>query len=145
MTTFYKLVFILLFSKAIVVEGVNIKEGNSNEIAYQQRVRETPKTTMNDVVSYSWCESDLPAEDNMGKNRMEELHTYAELKHDLRASLPDSFTVCSTILIPKCPNYVWPTFFTILDNNGAQFLAPVCGSGSIESQLKINYLQGSSE
>ena len=114
-------------------------------ISYQRRVRETPKTMMNDVVSYSWCESDLPAEDNMGKNRMEELHTYAELNHDLRASLPDSFTVSSTILIPKCPNYVWPTFFTILDNNGAQFLAPVCSSGSIESQLKIYYLQGSSE
>ena len=47
------------------------------------------------VVNQALCESSLPAEQMVGKNTLEEVHTYAELEHDPRASLPDSFVLPS--------------------------------------------------
>ena len=61
-----------------------------------------------EVISLTFCESNLPAEDKMGKKTLEEVHTYAELKHDPRASLPNSFTVCSTIMTAGCQRENWP-------------------------------------
>ena len=75
---------------------------SSNEISLLQRTRDIAQTN---VVSLSFCESYLPAEDKMGKKTLEEVHTYAELKHDPCASLPDSFTVCSTNMITGCQSY----------------------------------------
>ena len=74
-------------------------EASSNEIYVLRKTRAVAQTN---VVSLTFCESNLPAEDNMGKKTLEEVHTYAELKHDPRASLPDSFTVCSTIMTSGC-------------------------------------------
>ena len=45
----------------------------------------------------------------------------------------------------SCKKYVWPAFFTILDKNRTQFLAPIISRWTIESALQILYLQGSSE
>ena len=94
--------------------------------------------TLNDVVSLAFCESKLSPEDNMGKETLEDLHTFAELKHDPTASLPDSFTICSTIMITSCQSSEWPSFFNIFDMNGDQFLVPLLGHGSIESRLGMD-------
>ena len=97
------------------------------------------------MVSLTFCESSLPAEDTMPKKTLEEIHTYAELKHDPRASLPDSFTVCSTVMITGCQSNMWPTFFNILDDNRNHFLAPVLRVGEIKSGLRIGFRQHNTE
>ena len=71
-------------------------EASSNEVSLLRRTRAVPKTI---VVSLAFCESNLPAEDKMGKKTLEEVHTYAELKNDPRGSLPDAFTICSMIMM----------------------------------------------
>ena len=124
MKGFYK--FILWF-QLLNLENVmssNVRE--SNEMIQQRRTRATTNA-VTDVVNHAFCDSSLPPEDKMGKNRLEEVHTYAELKHDPRASLPDLFTVCSTIMAKSCQSDIWPTFFNILDSNKDQFLAPYLG------------------
>ena len=86
-----------------------LAEASSKEISMFRGTGAVAKTN---VISLTFCESSLPAEDKMGKKMLEEVHTYAELKHDPRASLPDSFTICSTIMIKGCQSsYVWPMFF----------------------------------
>ena len=144
MAEVYKFVFFFWFLTVVMSEDANVSEPISRKIIRQQRARETPKRLSN-VVSHAFCESSLPAEDKMGKETLDEIHTYAELKHDPRASLPDSFTICSTISITSCPNYAWPSFFTILDNDRAQFLAPVSNRDDMVSFLAIFYLRGESE
>ena len=106
--------------------------------------RKTRAVKKTDVVSNTFCESSLSAEEKTGKKTLEEVHTYAELKHDPRASLPDSFTICSTIMTTGCPNLPWPAFFTMLDNNRAQFLAPISIQDTVDGSLKIFYLNGAS-
>ena len=130
-----KLVFFFLL--LTVAEGVNVREPASKERGEPRRkARETPNRP-SDVVSLAFCDSSLSEEDKMSKEKLEEVHTYAELKHDPRASLPDSFTVCSTIMATNCPNYAWPAFFAILDNDRAQFLAPISAHRSVVSLVKI--------
>ena len=119
----------LLLLTVTNVRSINVIKENCNENAQQRR------TSFTDVVSIAFCEADLPPEDKMGKQTLEEVHSYAELKYDPRASLPDSFTVCSTIMITGCQSAEWPSFFNIFDNNRGQFLVPGQSSGSIESRL----------
>ena len=57
------------------------------------------KTIRTNVVNHAYCEASLSAEDKMNKKTLEEVHTYAELKHDPRASLPDSFTIDTVLLL----------------------------------------------
>ena len=120
MNTFYKVIFWLLLSTAIV------REVNSTK-------------TLTDVVSNVFCESNLPPEDSMGKNTLEEVHSFAKLKTDPRASLPDAFTVCSTIMTTGCKSYEWPMFFNIMYNNSAQFLVTFHSHGHVESKLQIEF------
>ena len=134
-----KLIFFFHFFTVVMSKDTNVREPISREMIHQRGARETPKRLSN-VVSHAFCESSLPAEDKMGKETLDEIHTYAELKHDPRASLPDSFTICSTISVTSCPNYAWPAFFTILDNDRAQLLAPVSNRDDMVSYLAIFYL-----
>ena len=127
----YELLFVLILSAEA--------RSNGNSVSQREAVTKT------DVVSHAFCESSLSAEEKMVKNTLEEVHTYAELKHDPRASLPESFTICSTIKTPSCPIRAYPTFFSVLDNDRAQFLAPGFKAGRTVSLLKIYYLQGTSE
>ena len=129
----HKFVFWFLLS-------TNLANATSNEIPTHLRTEATTN-----VVSHVFCESSLTADDKMVKKSLEEIHTYAELKHDPRASLPDSFSVCSTIMTTNCLSHFWPAFFTILDNDRAEFLAPIIKHASVVSGLQIFYLQGSSE
>ena len=142
MRTFYRVIFWLVLSKVENVRSVNVKEAKSNEIVHQQRTRATANSY---VVNHVFCESSLTEEEMMSKQTLEEVHTYAELKHDSRASLPDSFTICSTIVTTSCQNYAYPAFFTILDNNGTQLLTPLRSYSSINSIFIILFSQGSSE
>ena len=50
------------------------------------------------------------------KESLEKVHTFAELEHDPRASLPSSFTVCATLL--SVINNQNPMFFTLLGKDG---------------------------
>ena len=93
------------------------------------------------IVNLAFCESNLLPTDKMGKETLEDLHTYAELKDDPRASLPDSFTVCSNIMITDCLGDMWPTFFNLLNNNSGQFLISLLNHGFVESRLVV-YLPG---
>ena len=65
-------------------------EARSEEVSAFQRTRAV--ATKTNVVSLAFCESSLPPEDKASKKTLEEVHTYAELEDDPRASLPDSFT-----------------------------------------------------
>ena len=84
------------------------------------------KILTTNVVSFAFCESNL-----LPKDKMEDLHMYAELKDDPHANLPDSFTVCSNIMITGCLSTGWPVFFNILDNNRSQYLGPQLKSGTL--------------
>ena len=79
----------------------------------------------------------------MAKKTLKEIHTYAELNFDPKGNLPDLFTICSSLMTPSCPSYWWPSFFTILDNDKAQFFAPVKGHKDMTSLLKIYFQEGS--
>ena len=69
------------------------------------------------VVDHSFCEANLPAEDVEAKKTLGEAYAYAELKHDPRSALPDSFTICSTILVPNCESAWFPIFSTCWTRN----------------------------
>ena len=142
----YILTFWFLLSTMTNARSVNVKAANSYETVVHQRRRSRDATKpVTKVFSHIPCESSLAEEDKIGKKTLDEIHTYAELKNDPRASLPESFTVCSSMMTTSCKNYVWPAFFTILDENRTQFLAPIISRWTIESALQILYLQGSSE
>ena len=96
------------------------------------------------IVNHAYCDSSLSDEDKVTKKSLKEIHTYAELKFDPRGNLPDSFTICSSLMTPSCPSYFWPSFFTILDNDKAQFFAPVKGHKEMTSFLRI-YFQATSK
>ena len=116
-------------------------EASSKEISVLQRTKSLADRDPTNVLSFAFCESSLAAEDKMGKKTLDEVHTYAELNHDPRGSLPQSFTVCSTIMTTGCLSQArWPTFFNILDNNGGQFLGPFLSHGIIESGLRLGHL-----
>ena len=89
------------------------------------------------VISPTFCEENSPPEDTAGKDNLKEVHTYAELKNDRQASLPASFTICSTITAINCPSQLQPRFFNVLDNELRQILAPVIYP-FIESKLSIS-------
>ena len=97
-----------------------------------------------DVVNHAFCESSVSAHEMVGKKNLEEVHTYAELKEDKRADLPDSFTICSTIMKTTCCRTCpWPSFFAILDDNDSQFLAACRNHGDVkESKFQILYPEG---
>ena len=71
MKLFYGLSFMILL----------LAETNSKKISLPQRTRKISETN---VVSLTFCESRLDAEDKMGKKTLEEVHTYAELKQGPR-------------------------------------------------------------
>ena len=95
------------------------------------------------VISNAFCESCLPAEDRMEKERLEDVHSYAELKDDPSSALPYSFTICSTIMTTSCQKDWWPYFFTLLNNNRSSFLAAARRHGSLNTLFFINSGQGS--
>ena len=129
MNQFYELVCVILLSC----------ESSSHESFAFQRTGEMTRTN---VVSLTFCESRLPAEEKMRKKTLEEVHTYAELKNDPRALLPQSFF---TIMISGCQSSGWPKFFNILDDNKEQLMVPFIIHGVIESRLQIVFDQSDTQ
>ena len=82
------------------------------------------------VVNHSFCEANLPPEDVEPKKTLGEVYAYAELKHDSRSALPDSFTICSTIMDTNCHSEWFPLFFNLLDNQFETQVAPFLEKGS---------------
>ena len=76
---------------------------------------------------------------------MELVHSFAKLKNDPRSSLPDSFSVCSTLLSESCKSYHWPLFFNILDDQGSQLFAAWLTQGSVERKYGIDFAEGSAQ
>ena len=70
------------------------------------------------IVSHTFSDSDLNLEQMRGKERLKEVHTYAELEHGL--SLSDSFTICSSLMGISTEGTNYPLFFNIVDNHGKQ-------------------------
>ena len=77
------------------------------------------------VVSHLLCEKyeALCIEEIMGKNALGDVHTYATLNHDPRSSLPEAFTICSTLMTSR-GGYHWWLFFNLLGKDGNQLIAP---------------------
>ena len=98
-----------LFFLILVIEGSTLQQNG--------------KITSTDVISNVFCDKQISTEEKTGIKTLEQVHTYAKLKSDPHASLPDSFTVCSTLLTESCKSYAWTLFFTILDNQGAQLMS----------------------
>ena len=124
---------------------LSLAEASSDETSVLQKNRATTKT-ITSVVNHAFCESSLSEEVKVrGKKTLEEVHTYAELKHDPRASLPHSFSICSSIMRTTCcPTCPWPSFFAILDLS--QFLAACRNQGSLgNSKFQMIYPGGSTE
>ena len=117
---------------------------HSRENALIRKARETQRE-LTTVVNHAFCDSNDSDENKMAKKTLKEIHTYAELKFDPQGNLPDSFTICSSLMTPSCPSYFWPSFFTILDNDKAQFIAPTIRHKDITSLLMIFYLQEESK
>ena len=107
-------------------------------IARSNEIPAVRTKNLTNVFSQAFCEKKLTQE------TLEEVDTYAELKNDHPASLPPSFTICSTLMLKSCPDQGYPVFFTILDNERAQFLAPISVHEDPVSSLKIFYRDGAS-
>ena len=96
------------------------------------------------VLNHSFCEANLPPEDVEPKNTLGKVYSYAELKHDPRSSLPDSFTICSTILVPNCGGAWLPIFFNVLDKKYQQTITAFLRT-SIDSALGMDFSTWSTE
>ena len=101
MRIYLVLLCFLLCSTKSGVEGVEIRE---NAIT---------------VISQVFCKSCLSDEEKMTKTTLEEVHSYAKLKHDPFLPLTASFTICSTIMTL----HGWQPFFSLMIN-GTKWLTP---------------------
>ena len=98
------------------------------------------------VISVSFCESSLSEGEKVPKDALEKVHSYAELKKDPNASLMETFTICSALMIGSCPMSIGePSFFTFLAKDKNQLFAPITFPKTILSTLKFYYLKGASE
>ena len=79
------------------------------------------------VINHEFCSSCLSEEDQRAtKGTLGEVHTYAQLENDPRASLPSSFTICSAVMTTYGDSQ---RFFSLLGKDGNVWL---------ESQLFTN-------
>ena len=82
MAAFYNFAFLILVSPMTNVRGVDVTA--ADKIPLQRRTRATVNS-FTDVVSHAFCDSSLQAEEKIAKKSLDEVHTFAELKHDPRA------------------------------------------------------------
>ena len=73
--------------------------------------RQTIPATSLVVINHDHCPSC-----QLWVSSLKDVHTYSELKHDPRASLPSSFTFCVSVLVTT--KNLLPSLFTILGNDG---------------------------
>ena len=71
------------------------------------------------VVSHDFCMKCLKQEQKELKTSLKDVHTYAQLKHGARASLPSNFTICSATMTSYGNAHL---FFSLLGDNENQTL-----------------------
>ena len=91
-----------------------------------------------DVISHVFCQSCLSERVQEDQKTLREVHTYAELKHDPRASLPPVFTICSSIMTPYVERWIpYQLFFTLAGKDGAPwFSAKIKHPNTLKYNLK---------
>ena len=110
-------IFLSVFFVIFISANALPKVDGSTKSEEKRRERRSVNRKSTDVISHEFCLSCLDGNDQRRKETLEEVHTYAELKNDPKASLPPSFTICSTAMTTYGPN---PLFFTLLGKNRSQ-------------------------
>ena len=101
-----------------------------NEVqAYHRIKRDNQLMSNTSVISH---EFPLTDDNLLSKPKKEELHTFAELQFDPKASFPPSFTICSTIMTTVALKGRGSIFFSLLGNAGDNYLY-VYLDGNMES------------
>ena len=118
------MIFILLSLALLVtmdtVEGMEARSSRSVKRSIHQNTT-SALNPLTAIVSHSFCEFCLSAEDKESKRNMDDVHTYAKLKTDPNDSLPPSFTICSSLITSSGPSGL---LFSLLGEDGNQWLAP---------------------
>ena len=106
-----------------------------NEVHAHNRIKRDHELKSNaSVVSH---EFPLTEENLLSKPKKEDLHTFAELKFDPKASFQKRFTICST-LMTRAVIKSWPLiFFSLLDKGGNNYLNAFL-NGGMESLVIIS-------
>ena len=98
-----------------------------NEVQANQRVkRDDELLSKTSVVSH---EFPLTEENLLLKPKKEDLHTFAELTNDPKASFPPLFTICSTIMTTAATKSSSSFFFSILGKGGNNYLNAFLAAG----------------
>ena len=111
-----------LSSRLFLFLGSATLVASSGILSIETKV-DTPKpkegTLTTKVISHVFCEACIEMPLNP---TLKDSHTYVELKHDPKASLPTSFTICSMVMAPFDGLL---QIFNLLGKDGQQFLPAV--------------------
>ena len=124
------LIYFLHFFLAMTTEVHGLKQMKN------ARTFRSKRSTKTDVVSHEFCYSCMSEEENEQKITLKEVHTYAELKHDPQASLPPSFTICSTVMTTYATDQ-YQMFFILLGEDGNQWLHAAIASDTSDAMSTI--------
>ena len=140
----FTFVGLFLVCAQTLVKSNEIRENNLETENYATQLKNVNTgQNVTTIISHVFCEACLPAKDTVFKRNLDEVHTYAELKNDFRASLPASFTICSTLLVT---NGRWQLFFNLVGEDGGELLAPwLYMHDKKENMLQIYFRQGSTK
>ena len=88
--------------------------------------QDTKAASTTKMVNIKFCYRCHTVEENSkigsNKNTLEEIHTYAELQNDPKASLPDLFTTCFNSMITY-DKFHWQVFFVLLGKDRNTWLS----------------------
>ena len=118
---------LMVFQIPFEVNGIQLIPTSKTQISYVNevqaddyyRVKRDDKLLSNtSVISHEFPLT----EDNILKPKKEDLHTFAELKNDPKASFPQLFTICSTIMTTVAMKSSTSHFFSIIGKGGNNYL-----------------------
>ena len=106
----------------------------SIETSAIKKPRSGEETNTTKIISHVFCDACIGIQLNP---TLTDVHTYVELKHDPKASLPASFTICSSAMTPFNGNLL---IFNLLGKDGQQLLpALIYGYDSMEGPTMVLY------
>ena len=110
-----------------LISPPNAPMTNVNEVqAHHRTKRDRQMMSNTSVVSHEFPLTD----DNLAsKPKKEDIHTFAELQFDPKASFPQSFTICSTIMTTAATKSSTSHFFSILGKRGGNYLNAFLAGG----------------
>ena len=116
----------MVFQIPFEVNGIQLIPTSKTQISYDNEVQANQRVKRDDellsktsVVSH---EFPLTEENLLLKPKKEDLHTFAELQFDPKASFPRSFTICSTIMTTAATESSTSLFFSILGKGNSNYL-----------------------